>query len=138
MKLSSSRTRNPYLAIYDANGTRLEHVVFADTETGRVERFATNAFGEMVCDEEGRIVEVIYPPGPLRVIDTKLNLEITSQLQLDFIERSRASAAEANRRWRDVCERAERVFDQLAYVHGCGLGTPRFSSGSELRRRIGI
>lgn len=124
MKLYAERNRNYHFQVYDANGVRLENLLHVDTESGWVEKYATNSFGEPISECGEFVREDIKPPGPLRIFDTKLNMEITSQLQIDFIERSRASARAANRRWENMNKRANLAFDQLAWDHGIPLGRP--------------
>jgi hypothetical protein len=99
MRLYASQGCNRYIELLDANGVRLERVTVAFTETGLTRQHAVNAFGEFILHDEKILEDWVYHPAPLRVFDTRLGLEITSQSQLDYINRSRRAAHAANLRW---------------------------------------
>lgn len=124
MHVHASAGYTAFLEISDATGIRLNNVVAAFTDTGQVRQLALNSYGEAFV-VNGDIQEVWdFYPAPLRVFDTRLGLEITSQSQLDFIERSRRSAHAANIRWEMLCRRADTAWDALMYKSGCSLGNP--------------
>lgn len=128
MQLFASSGRNRFINLFDANGVRLERVIAADTESGMVRTIAVNSFGDYLRIG-GEIAECWdFYPAPLRVFDTRLNMEITSQSQLDFLECSRALAHAAHLRWKRTCERARLVFDDMAWKYGCKLGNPTFDT----------
>ena len=122
MQLFASSSRNCFLDLFDANGVRLERVIAADTESGMVRTIVVNSVGDYlrVGDKIGECWD--FYPAPLRVFDTRLNIEITSQSQLDFLERSRALAHAADLRWERTCLRARLIFAEMAWKYGCKLG----------------
>ena len=129
MKLYASDRRNCFLDIYDANGVRLKGVIEADTETGLVTKFSLDTFGRYRFTDAEAVTESKNYPAPLRVYDIKLNIEITSQSQIDFLERSRIYTAAANYRWKAMNKRANHQFQILALKHNIQL-RGSFAGGS--------
>ena len=55
--------------LFDANGNRLDYVVWADTETGQIERYIMNENKEPQRDNWGELMtEIVSVPSPLRAI----------------------------------------------------------------------
>lgn len=55
--------------LFDANGNRLDYVIYADTETGRIERYIFDGCGKPSVDGYGDyLTETIFVPYPLKVI----------------------------------------------------------------------
>ena len=125
MRLDASKLRHCFLEVFDADGVRLEGVITANTNTGRTTLANLSEYDLDYLHGEGRINEKIrhYHP-PLRVYDPQLDMDITDQRQLEFLERSRASAVAAHHRWCLNNLRAELAFDELAWKYGCKLGYP--------------
>lgn len=126
MRLHATKHRHCFLDVFDADGVRLENVITVNTVTGRATLAPTSDYDGLRQDY-GRITEKIrHYRAPLRVYDTRLNMEITSQLQIEFLERSGAAARAAHHRWCMNNLRADLAFDELAWKYDCKLGTPTF------------
>lgn len=55
--------------LFDADGNKLQYVVWADTETGQIERYIMNDNKECLRDDYGELItEVVSVPYPLKAI----------------------------------------------------------------------
>lgn len=126
MKLHAIKHHHCFFDVFDADGVRLEGVITANTVTGRTTLAPTSNFDNF-WHEDGRIAyKIRHYRAPLRVYDTRLGVEIISQLQIEFLERSRAAASAANYRWCTSNLRANLAFDQIMWAHCARLGSPIF------------
>lgn len=64
------KTRGHYkYELFDANGNRLDYVVWADTETGQIVRYILDGSGKPPLTIGGEfITETVFVPYPLKAI----------------------------------------------------------------------
>lgn len=54
--------------LFDANGNKLDYVVWADTETGQIVRYILDGSGQFLTIEGEPMIETVFVPYPLKAI----------------------------------------------------------------------
>lgn len=131
MFLPAQQTHGVYIEVYDANGQRIEDVIYCDTETGLVGSLYRLCPG---------IEREFYAPAPLKLINRETGVEIADELALAVCAAFKRARETDERKWEVLEEKQTKAFRELKYpflARVCGVkpGTYVYDAFKEALKR---